>query len=69
MDYASRPLYFLNLTYILKLETVDLCSLVFLVSLVLSNARVSSVHIPIDIIIAVNSQLFETSCCFAIPGA
>ena len=29
VDYDSRPLYFLNFTYIWKLETVDLCSLVF----------------------------------------
>ena len=31
MDYDSRPLYFLNFTYICKLETVELCSLIFFI--------------------------------------
>ena len=29
MDYGSRPLYFLNFTYIRTLENVDLCSFFF----------------------------------------
>ena len=64
MDYDSRPLYFLNFTYenLKPLICVLWC-------FCFSNARVSIVHISIYIIIGVNDQFFETSCCFAIPGA
>ena len=55
VDYDSRPLYFLNFTYICE----NLKPLIFVLWCLLSNARVSSVHIPIHIIIA--DQLMVSS--------